>query len=119
MTLPVRRDVFFDYQQRLIEALLRRPKTQVLVACQYNDADLIFGYLVGEPPRILHWVYVKKPFRNSGIMARLIKAAGYSTTLEDCVFTHLTNSLISLCKAGKIEATFNPYAGYERIEYGP
>ena len=37
-----------------------------------DDEDLIFGYIVFEP-HIMHYVYVKEPFRNYGIGKRLIQ----------------------------------------------
>lgn len=48
-----------------------RGRANWLVACAPDDRDYIFGWICGEPP-MLHYVYVKKPYRGYGVAKRLI-----------------------------------------------
>jgi hypothetical protein len=56
----------------------------VRVACLPDAPDVILGYLVREG-HIVHWAYVKKPFRRLGILRAL--AAGVP---PDFLYTHRT-----------------------------
>lgn len=60
----------------LATALMKRDGTQVIVACNPKDMDQMLGYVVAEPERrVLHWIYVKHPFRRLGIGRNLVLAA--------------------------------------------
>jgi hypothetical protein len=51
---------FFDEHGRVVEQLLARSK--VVVACNPERPYQVIGYVVAEPG-VLHWVFVKSPFR--------------------------------------------------------
>lgn len=57
----------------LASRILERSK--VLIACEPDDADQIYGYAVFDSPRILHWVHVKGVFRRTKVGTRLLLAA--------------------------------------------
>lgn len=69
-------DIYFpEYKTRLIHMA---STGTILVACSNEDPDQIFGYImVGEVGTysILHYVYVKFPFRRLGIAKALTLAA--------------------------------------------
>ncbi len=68
------RNWFAAAQHALIERLLNR--SRVFIACDPEDEDQIYGYIVGELDRaILHWVYVKQRFRKVNVATRLFEAA--------------------------------------------
>lgn len=60
---------YFTNYKRVIEHIIS--KSVVLVACDDDDEDTIFGYAVVEPG-LLHWVYVKELHRRRGIANQLI-----------------------------------------------
>lgn len=62
-------------QKRRIGVILGRPDTAVIVACDPDDDEHIYGYVVfemGEVTAMLHYVYVKESFRRFGLGGVLI-----------------------------------------------
>jgi len=104
LTKYTKRTLFFDEHQKLLDRLL--PKIQVIVACDENDQDLIFGFLAFEP-KIVHFVYVKEPFRKMGIARKLIESQGIN--VNECQASHLTFGLLDLWTAKKVSIEFNDY----------
>jgi GNAT superfamily N-acetyltransferase len=104
----MRSDVYYQGQHKRIEGLLARGST--LVACNSEDESQIYGWINYEDLTdggvILHFVYVKQPFRRVGIAKRLIEIAKYSK--REVFYTHKTPFTKDL--AGVVgKATFNPY----------
>lgn len=64
--------VYYKMVHELIERTLAT--ATVLVACNQEDPEVIYGYIVYEPGTI-HWTYVKHPFRSFGIGKALENAA--------------------------------------------
>lgn len=86
--------LYWKYQADLIEQLLDIGRCVVI--CDKERPEVIFGYCVyeiREPVLILHWCYVKKDFRNMGVMTELI--GHLRGMIEGCakhtVITHLHN----------------------------
>lgn len=76
-------DSFFFAAYRAIAGLLLKTSTvEVMVTPDNNDA--ILGYVVYDPG-VVHWVYVKRDYRESGLAHILIKRAG-----AELVFTMTT-----------------------------
>lgn len=108
MTNGIRSDVYYKGQHNRVAGLLKRGNT--LIACNSEDDDQIYGWLNFEDTEddgvILHFVYVKQPFRKMGIAKRLIEIAKYSK--GEVFYTHKTQFTKNLTNVvGK--ATFNPY----------
>lgn len=83
------KDSFFSKYRLVVKRLLETCNVQM--ACLEEDPEVLVGYVVYKGPQ-LHWVYVKKDWRNNGIGRALLP--------EDIqVVTHLTT------KASK----HNPY----------
>lgn len=63
-----------------------------MIAHPVDEPDVIIGYMVFEPPEenpLVHFIYVKKPFREMGVANTLIKG----TEIGNAVFTHWTNEM--------------------------
>lgn len=56
------------------ECIKKLDKGFVTVACNTEDEDQIFGWVCADAG-VIHYVYVKVPFRNSGVASALVKAA--------------------------------------------
>ena len=96
--------VFFPAEERQFKAVLGRATT--VVACAADDPDQIYGWLTYEMAAdvaILHFCYVKHPFRRFGIAAKLVAAA---TSLANAslpvVITHTA-------RAVPPQYLYNPY----------
>jgi GNAT superfamily N-acetyltransferase len=61
---------------RTIERVLDRPETTAIVACDPDDPGFLFGHIVGVLPEVVHYVYVKAPYRRTGIARGLFAALG-------------------------------------------
>lgn len=72
----------------VVDRLLARGTT--LVACAPDFEDQIFGYVCFEAG-VLHWIFVKGPFKRNGIGNSLMAAAGFTRT-GPFTFSHLSNS---------------------------
>ena len=66
-------DIYYPEHVARLEHMIK--SSRVLVACSSEDADQILGYaIVGKAFRwdVLHYVYVKYPFRQMGIAKALV-----------------------------------------------
>jgi GNAT superfamily N-acetyltransferase len=105
----ITRSVYFVQHHHLIEALLARGI--VLVAADAGDPTNILGYAVGEhkgPVAVVHYVYVKAPFRNIGIGRML--AHGLVNGCESVHHSHTTAAAAQLVK--RFKSVFNPYLAH-------
>lgn len=62
---------YFKKYPIVINRILSLPDIAIRVACLRDDPNVIIGYSVLEPEK-LHWVYVKKAWRQLGICKKLI-----------------------------------------------
>jgi GNAT superfamily N-acetyltransferase len=123
--------VFYANHHDVADALLRR--CRVTVATLKNDDAEILGYLVWEAPaegrpHVLHWCYVKKPFRRMGVGRALVEATGAPKDLDGCYITHATMLWFAARRAEGyspgLEAMFpkviyNPYLALREPEEQP
>lgn len=93
--MRINKDVFMDNYKHVIAKVLEKPKINVNVACLKDEPSVILGYSVCEPATI-HWVYVKRAWRNIGIGHDLIP-------LDTKTATHLTE------RTYRSELEFNPF----------
>lgn len=104
-------DVFFPNHQRALDLALSDPNVLVSIACDHEDPGLIFGFLASEPRiKTVHYIYVKKPFRERGFAAMLLEHQGIPKDCEGWMCSHLTKSLLDLWGNHKTRVRFNPYA---------
>jgi hypothetical protein len=87
-----------------IDRILTR--ASVLVACDPQDASVLYGFIVYEPG-LLAYAYVKRAFRRMGIFRELLRESGLGT---DFSFSHLTYSGEGLWRNWYPRAKYNPYA---------
>lgn len=104
--------LFFNEHNRLIHDSLDCNK--VLIACDPEDKEHVFGYLVGHSsPSVqadyLHYIYVKSSFRQKGIAAAMIQAFSSQPTLYNTHET-LRKGILTHLKKKYQRVIFNPYA---------
>lgn len=105
--------VFFDNHKKVVSKLLR--DSFVFVACNPDMADQIFGYIVCQPTvgkvAVVHYVYIKQPYRRLGIGAalfdRMLHACEHDRTFP-VVATHATYAL-EVLNTKRIQIVYNPY----------
>lgn len=88
-----RNNVFFEDYRKVVDLLLQ--DSEVFIAADSSDPDIIYGYLVREGTKRCHYAFVKGPFRRWGIAATLFKHAfGALTTPVE--YTHKTYTVIPI-----------------------
>lgn len=78
-------------ENRIINALIN--KCEVLVCCDDQDDDLIFGFAIYDNVKdwdIVHYIYLRKDFREKGITQLLIKQIQKTEQLS---ISHLTDQI--------------------------
>lgn len=62
-----------------LEKVLDRDEARTLIACDKDDANYFYGWIAGdtsESTPVVFYVYVKEPYRRSGIARQLFAALG-------------------------------------------
>jgi hypothetical protein len=95
-------EVYFNTYKVVIQHILKHPGTSTKIACLKDDSDVILGYAVlNKQHTVLHWSFVKSPWRNIGIMKTLVPRS-----VE--VVTHMTKVGLGLLRKNP-GMTFNPF----------
>lgn len=100
-------DVYFPEYKARLEAIVATGS--VLVACASDDPDQILGYLLFSElagRTILHYVYVKYPFRQHGIAKSLILTAKPDFGNSHTVITHQPKGWQEV--SNKYQLVYNP-----------
>jgi hypothetical protein len=101
--------------------LLDRPTTRALVA--WDPPAFLYGHIVGDtssPMPVVHYAYVKDPFREAGIARGLFAALGVDP-VKPFIYTSRTSTVVRL--TDKIPfARFSPaaarYTNYQEQRHG-
>ena len=102
---PVPPSLSLYYHDIIIKKILT--KCTLLVACDPEDPDVIWGYVAfDQVDPVLHFVYVKGAFRRMGIGTRLLSEAGLILD-EPVVVSHRTESLFKAFP--NVKWRWNPY----------
>lgn len=119
MVKGVPNTIYFKKQHDLIELFLVDPRSRAIVACNAQDPEQIYGYILAQSRPgdaqgdvlVVHWVYVKQPFRNLGIakqlFAKLSSLPGERPTAA-VQYTHRVKTVDRLLQSYP-HVTFNPY----------
>jgi GNAT superfamily N-acetyltransferase len=108
---PVYTDRYASVMHEAFGNVLDRPEATALIACERDDPDFFYGHIVGEVQRgeapIVHYVFVKAPYRQTGIARGLFAALGVDPN-SYFVFTCNNGTAIDMVKDRKIRGRFDP-----------
>lgn len=79
--------IYYSYHEPIIKALINNCANHSIVATLEDAPNVILGYLIQQPfenHSLVHYVYVKFPFRSNGIAKQMFEAAG----IDPDYFTH-------------------------------
>lgn len=105
----IKNSIYFEWHHFIIENILKKQTAIKLVAHLKDDPDILLGYLIGEktgPQTTVHFIFVKREFRNLGIAKELFKQSGAELP---CQFSHWTFSMDEIIKKHP-DLTYNPYS---------
>ena len=108
--LSTTKTIFFEQYRTVIDHILAKEDTKVLIACDKQDPNTIFGYLVYEPD-VLHYVVVKEAFWSLGIATTLFEQAFGMGVGVEC--THRTEHVKDYF-TGNSNLSFNPFLLYAK-----
>ena len=92
--------IYFTEHKKTVLRLMEDAK--ILVCCNPEDEEQIFGWTCYEEPLIIHFIYVKYPYRKFGMAKSL-----YNTIGSPTITSHLPRSYSELKK--KYNLIYNPY----------
>lgn len=105
-TKHTQKSIFFNNYKKVIDHILLDAKT--LVACDINDTNVIYGYLVYDEN--LHYLYVKESFREFGIAKSLVAKAFKDQSFQ-C--THKTRKSVPILRK-KPNIIYNPFILFKK-----
>jgi hypothetical protein len=94
-----------------INKILDRDGARCLIAYEHDDPDYFYGWIAGDTSErvpVVYYVYVKAPYRRSGIAGRLFGALGVDPKSR---FVYVCSTLAALQLSEKI-----PYALWNPLE---
>lgn len=113
---------FFTYHHILIEEIIKRPSSDILIACDPEDSNVIYGWVCVEAQTTLHYAYVKASFRGLGIFTKLLNNSSLPLLIQpkselsekdsgSLIYTHFTVPFYKyfLLKHKDIKARYCPY----------
>lgn len=109
--------VYFAQHHMLIQGLLKH--SNVLMAVNATDTSQIYGYIVHqniEGASVVHYLYVKEPYRLLGLAKMLMTTAGIDAAVPFFV-THNTTATKKIMSQ-KSHVIFNPYLAFYAYEEG-
>ncbi len=109
--ISVRKSVYFDSYQLIIDNILAKSTTRVIVACKPDEPEVIFGYLVAEPTLdVLHYAFTKEAFFKLGVAKSLYKTLFLNSSPSSVSISHMTHQANDLCK----QFNYNPFLLYSQ-----
>lgn len=89
----VDKSLFYTEEKKIVKILIT--KSLILIACNPDDTDQIYGYLVFEKIEdipIIHFLYVKLLFRENGVAKQLIESVFPDFGKNKTIITHVPRS---------------------------
>ena len=91
------------FHRLLLDRISSRART--VVAFDAQAPEVLWGWACAEP-HVLHYVFVKRPFRNMKLGAQLLHAVGFN---DGDYYTHMTYAWEGLVRQKYPGAQFSPY----------
>lgn len=112
-----RKSIFFNEYPYILDFILNKPSTKVLVAYFEETPTVILSYLVFEP-LTLHYLFTKEVYQGSGIAESLFLSAFLEDLKKDQIidFTHRTLMSELIIHKYQDRLNFNPFKLYEKIK---
>jgi hypothetical protein len=117
--------LYYAEHHAVIENIFKSPNCTIGIACNPEEQDQIYGYLVGDIldritkvqasgyVAVVHWLYVKHPFRMNGIAKGLFNWFTLDHKDLTFVYTHRVKNVEKLI--GERPFVFNPYLLSNRV----
>lgn len=101
-------NIYRKLYQGYLDRIIKRPGCSVLVACDPNDSEVLWGFIVFEKHHpVVHYIYVKEGhnLRRNGIGSDLL---AFCTNEGETEFTFTFNTRMGRNFLRKRSGTYNP-----------
>ncbi len=115
VSLSIPNQVYYPGHTNRVKEILSNPSTVSLILVNSTDADQIMGYVIFDlNAPVLHYLYVKQPFRKYGMGQFLVSLAitHHKSAILHC--THIAKKWKE--KAKSFNLLFNPYVSGSSID---
>lgn len=112
-------NIYYYNQHKILEVLL--PRAIVLVACNAEDPDQILAWCCAEvmdTALVLHYLYVKHPFRGFGLSRKLTEMLLASEKPPIVMYTHKTLVAKNILKEKARDWVYNPFLLFTTLPDG-
>lgn len=107
-------DLTRKFTRDAVVSILQRPTCRVVVSCDVEDDEVIYGYSVVEPAkRIVHWTCTKYQFARKGIGGAMIRSL-LPDPERGVTLTYLPAGFLTM--QSKWPVRFDPHAGSARAK---
>lgn len=103
----VRSNVFFREYRLVLDQILLNSET--LIACDQQDPEVIYAYLIYKLPDVIEYAFTKQAFRNLGLQNKLYKSSGLC---KELFATHKTETAQRIMLNKEIE--YNPFLNWRQ-----
>lgn len=107
----------FGFHHQAVQAVIKG--AGVLVACNVDNPDHLYGFLVADEARdapTVHFAYTVRTFRGNGIATALIRRAIPQFTKIETVYTQPAGRGVSGALRKKLRLKWNPFLLYQRAD---
>jgi GNAT superfamily N-acetyltransferase len=114
---PIPMAMYRRFYREVLTWILEREGCQVLVACNSEDENQVFGFLVHEtgnldrrtrrPVPVIHYLFIKQPYRRLGVASELLRAAKIDPR-HPFLFTFKTATGTDVIRKKKLGANWSP-----------
>lgn len=112
-------NIYYYNHHKILEELI--PRSTVLVSCNGEDSDQILGwccYEVVDTAVVLHYLYVKHPFRGFRVAESLVGSILSKEQPPAVMYTHSTRAASKIIKTKNLDWIYNPYLGFQSLPKG-
>lgn len=108
------RGTYFRKQTELIDGLVRRPGTALLVLHPEETPEHVLGWVCGCPSsRVLHFIYVGSLYRQLGYATALMAACFVAVGQAPITVTHWSRCVPFYLR--RWDLRYDPYEPFERV----
>ncbi len=108
-TKGIPKDIFYDNHKMIIAKILQN--SEISIACDAEDACVIYGFLVASGVDTIHFIYVKAPFRGYGIAKALMSIKLWKEPFQCSHWTDAASVYSMEHGAKGVRIFYNPYIG--------